>query len=177
MTDRNVPELWEWAEYYCPWSYIAAVRLYQIHREYQDRVRRRVRPFPLEAMGGEAAPRAILEQEWWLAALQEPRAAFDLSKGLVAGGLDPITPAASGFDESLLQPRDIDRRHAWQDRIVDALCDPPESFLLSQIVAHVLTFSAHRRQLVRWMLRDAGVDVAHLDPDPIMWHRKHSGGF
>lgn len=73
--------------------------------------------------------------------------------------------------------RDIDRRHAWQDRIVDALCDPPESFLLSQIVAHVLTFSAHRRQLVRWMLRDAGVDVAHLDQDPIMWHRKHSGGF
>jgi predicted DsbA family dithiol-disulfide isomerase len=77
MTDRNVPELWEWAEYYCPWSYIAAVRLYQIHGEYQDRVRLRVRPFPLEAMGGEAAPRAILEQEWWLAALQEPRAAFE----------------------------------------------------------------------------------------------------
>ncbi|MCH5642632.1 MULTISPECIES: AraC family transcriptional regulator [unclassified Gordonia (in: high G+C Gram-positive bacteria)] len=73
--------------------------------------------------------------------------------------------------------RDIDRRGAWQDRIVDALCEPPESFLLSQIVAHVLTFSAHRRQLVRWMLHDAGVDVSGLDPDPIMWHRKQSGGF
>jgi predicted DsbA family dithiol-disulfide isomerase len=36
-----------------------------------------MRPFPLEAMGGEAAPRAVLEQEWWLAALQEPRAAFE----------------------------------------------------------------------------------------------------
>ncbi|WP_412768050.1 helix-turn-helix domain-containing protein [Gordonia amicalis] len=73
--------------------------------------------------------------------------------------------------------RDIDRRNAWQDRVIDALCDPPESFLLSQIVAHVLTFSAHRRQLARWMLRDADVDVTTLDPDPIMWHRKHSGGF
>ncbi|MDH3006905.1 MULTISPECIES: helix-turn-helix domain-containing protein [Gordonia] len=73
--------------------------------------------------------------------------------------------------------RDIDRRNAWQDRVIDALCDPPESFLLSQIVAHVLTFSAHRRQLARWMLRAAGVDVAAHDPDPIMWHRKHSGGF
>src|ERR1051325_218914 len=41
----------------------------------------------------------------------EPRAAFDLSKGLVAGGLDPITPAAAGFDELLLQPRDIRRRN------------------------------------------------------------------
>jgi hypothetical protein len=27
-------------------------------------------------MGGEAAPRDILEQEWWLAAIQEPAAAF-----------------------------------------------------------------------------------------------------
>ncbi|MBD0862662.1 helix-turn-helix transcriptional regulator [Gordonia sp. zg691] len=75
--------------------------------------------------------------------------------------------------------RDIERRGAWQDRIIDALCEPPESFLLSQIVAHVLTFSAHRRQLARWMLSDAGVAMAApaLDPDPIMWHRKHSGGF
>lgn len=33
--------------------------------------------FPLEVMGGEATPRAILEQEWWLAALREPRATFE----------------------------------------------------------------------------------------------------
>lgn len=72
--------------------------------------------------------------------------------------------------------RDIDRRSAWSDRIVDAICDPPESFLLSQIWAHVLTFSAHRRQLVRWMLADAGIDTTGADPDPIMWHRHRSGG-
>jgi predicted DsbA family dithiol-disulfide isomerase len=52
------------------------VRLHHILPEYQGRVRLRVRPFPLEMMGGEAAPRAILEQEWWLAALQEPLAEF-----------------------------------------------------------------------------------------------------
>jgi len=44
--------------------------------EYQGRVRFRIRPFPLEVTGGEAAPRDILEQEWWLAALQEPKARF-----------------------------------------------------------------------------------------------------
>lgn len=44
--------------------------------EYRGRVRFRVRPFPLEVVGGEAAPRDILEQEWWLAALQEPAARF-----------------------------------------------------------------------------------------------------
>lgn len=49
--------------------------------EYQGRIRLRVRPFPLELMGGEAAPRDILEQEWWLAALQEPAAAFAPYRG------------------------------------------------------------------------------------------------
>src|SRR5690348_10455407 len=44
--------------------------------DYQCRVHLRVRPFPLEAAGGEAPPRDILVQEWWLAALQEPGAAF-----------------------------------------------------------------------------------------------------
>jgi predicted DsbA family dithiol-disulfide isomerase len=75
-SDAAVPELWEWAEYYCPWCYIAAVRLHHVLPEYQHRVRLRVRPYPLEVMGGEAAPRTILEQEWWLAAIQEPLAEF-----------------------------------------------------------------------------------------------------
>lgn len=44
--------------------------------EYQGRVRLRIRPYPLEVVDGEAAPRDILRQEWWLAALQEPRAMF-----------------------------------------------------------------------------------------------------
>src|SRR5829696_2147790 len=44
--------------------------------EYEGRVRVRMRSFPLEAVGGEAAPRDILEQEWWLAAIQEPAADF-----------------------------------------------------------------------------------------------------
>src|SRR5690625_1330820 len=52
----------------------------------------------------------------------------------------------------LAMTRDVERRGAWGDRVIDALCDPPESFLLSQILAHVLTFSAHRRQVARWML-------------------------
>ncbi len=76
----------------------------------------------------------------------------------------------------LAMTRDVERRGAWGDRVIDALCDPPESFLLSQILAHVLTFSAHRRQLARWMLSQSGVDVDRLDPDPIMWHRHASGG-
>ena len=66
--------------------------------------------------------------------------------------------------------RDMERRDAWDDRIVDALCDPPESFVLGSIVAHVLTFSAHRRGLARAMLAELGVvDVG--SGDPIDWLR------
>ncbi|MGY1717968.1 helix-turn-helix domain-containing protein [Blastococcus sp. SYSU DS0552] len=69
--------------------------------------------------------------------------------------------------------RDVDRRGGWDDRLIDALCEPPESFVLSGVVAHVLTFSAHRRQLVRHLLRTAGrrIDTG----DPIDWLRARRG--
>ncbi len=45
--------------------------------EYQGRIQFRIRAFPLEIAGDEGpAPRDILQQEWWLAALQEPEATF-----------------------------------------------------------------------------------------------------
>lgn len=62
---------------------------------------------------------------------------------------------------------DIAARGAWSDRFVDALCEPPESFVLSAVVAHVIEYAAHQRQLVRTMLRRLGHDVD--DGDPINW--------
>lgn len=56
------------------------------------------------------------------------------------------------------------------DTVIDALCDPPESFQLYGIVAHVLTYSAHRRELARAMLSRHGVrtDMG----DPLDWMRR-----
>lgn len=73
--------------------------------------------------------------------------------------------------------RDIDRRGGWDDLIVDALCEPPESFVLSSIVTHVLTYSAYRRLLVRGWLHRAGVDLALDDGDPINWLRREAGEY
>jgi len=90
----------------------------------------------------------------------------------------PATPAAllERHDEAAEQwvalIRDIERRGAWGDQVVDALCDPPESFVLSSVVAHVLTHSAQRRLLARHLLRRQGVAVD--DGDPIMWLRPRS---
>jgi predicted DsbA family dithiol-disulfide isomerase len=52
------------------------VRLHRVIPEYEGRVRVRNRPFPREVAGSGPAPRDILEQEWWLAAIQEPAADF-----------------------------------------------------------------------------------------------------
>jgi predicted DsbA family dithiol-disulfide isomerase len=51
------------------------VRLHHVLPEYLGRVGLRVRPFPLEMIGEAPQPR-ILQQEWWLAAIQEPLAEF-----------------------------------------------------------------------------------------------------
>ena len=70
--------------------------------------------------------------------------------------------------------RDIDRRDGWGDTLIDALCEPPESFVIGSVIAHVLTFSAHRRQLIRHWLRtelsDGTTEIDH--GDPIMWLRE-----
>jgi hypothetical protein len=53
---------------------------------------------------------------------------------------------------------------------VDALCQPPVSFTFGGVVAHVLTFSAHRRQVLIGALEELGVDG--VEPgDPIEWER------
>jgi AraC-like DNA-binding protein len=69
--------------------------------------------------------------------------------------------------------RDLDRRGAWEDRLIDALCDPPESFVMSSVVAHVLTYAAARRLLARQILRAAGHEVD--TGDPITWLRRELG--
>ncbi|WP_244963098.1 helix-turn-helix domain-containing protein [Nocardioides dongkuii] len=125
--------------------------------------------------GAEESVAAVLEhhvwtKEVWLAAVE----GADLPD---RGGDDPAALTARHFDVAprwLAAVRDVERRGAWDDRIVDALCDPPESFPLGGILAHVLTYAAHRRQLVRQLLREAGLAVDQ--GDPLMWLRREAGG-
>jgi AraC-like DNA-binding protein len=56
----------------------------------------------------------------------------------------------------------------FDETFVDAVCEPPEVFTYGGMVAHVLTFAAHRRTLVCGAFRDAGVtDLG--DGDPMRW--------
>ncbi len=111
----------------------------------------------------------VATKEIWLAAIEGedfPSPGPDDPAGL----LDRHDAVAGRW---LSMVRDVERRDAWDDRIVDALCDPPESFVLGSILAHVLSFGAARRQLARTMLRDHGLTVD--DGDPITWLRQRNG--
>ncbi len=51
------------------------------------------------------------------------------------------------------------------ETFVDALCEPAEVFTYGGMIAHVLTFAAHRRTLVALALNDAGIpDLGWGDP-------------
>lgn len=60
--------------------------------------------------------------------------------------------------------RGIRDRNAWDTAFVDALYDPPETFTFGGMVAHVFTWSAHRRQVVVGAPRKLGADVGSGDP-------------
>lgn len=124
--------------------------------------------------GEEASVQAVLERivftkEVWLAAIEGtdfPEPQGNDPATLIARH-DAVAPRWLGF------VRDTDSRGAWDDRLIDALCDPPESFVMSSVVAHVIEYAAHRRQLVRHLLRAGGHEVD--DGDPINWLRKVRG--
>jgi AraC-like DNA-binding protein len=54
------------------------------------------------------------------------------------------------------------------ETFVDAICDPPEVFTYGGMIAHVLTFAAHRRTLVVGALHDVGITDLGAG-DPMRW--------
>lgn len=113
----------------------------------------------------------VFTKEVWLAAIE----GTDFPPERANDAVTLIERHDEAAPRWLATVRDIDRRGAWDDRLIDALCDPPESFVISSVVAHVLTFSAHRRQLARQLLRACGQKVD--SGDPINWLRAQRGEF
>lgn len=54
---------------------------------------------------------------------------------------------------------DVRNRSAWDDRFVDALCEPAETFTFGGVFAHIMTFNAHRRLMALDALRQLGVQT------------------
>lgn len=65
----------------------------------------------------------------------------------------------------LAQVREVCDQGRLAEAFVDSQCEPPEVFTYGGMIAHVLTFAAHRRTLVAGALHDAGVgDLGNGDP-------------
>ncbi|HET6697856.1 MAG TPA: helix-turn-helix transcriptional regulator [Nocardioidaceae bacterium] len=64
--------------------------------------------------------------------------------------------------------REVCEQGRLEDTFVDALCEPPEVFTYGGMIAHVLTFAAHRRSLVVLALDAAGVTELGWG-DPMTW--------
>ena len=65
----------------------------------------------------------------------------------------------------LAHVRDVVAQGRLDDTFVDALCEPAEIFTYGGVIAHILTFAAHRRTLVAGALIDAGItDLGAGDP-------------
>jgi len=63
--------------------------------------------------------------------------------------------------------RDACERGTLADTFVDAVCEPPHLFTYGGMIAHVLTYAAHRRTLVTGALYSAG--IRDLEDDPLAW--------
>jgi hypothetical protein len=65
----------------------------------------------------------------------------------------------------IAQVQQVTEESRLDETFVDALCEPPEMFTYGGMIAHVLTFAAHRRTLVVGALFDAGItDLGYGDP-------------
>ena len=62
----------------------------------------------------------------------------------------------TGLDGRETTMRQMLDRHVWiredrarNDSFVDALCDPRQSFTFCGVIAHIITYPAYRRQVLR----------------------------
>jgi AraC family transcriptional regulator len=66
------------------------------------------------------------------------------------------------------QVRDVCQDGRLDETFVDGTCDPPRVFTFGGMIAHVLTFAAHRRTLALGALHDMGItDLGN--GDPMLW--------
>jgi hypothetical protein len=68
----------------------------------------------------------------------------------------------------LSQVREVVEEDRLDDTFVDAICEPAHVFTYGGMIAHVVTFAAHRRTLVALALSKHGVDELGWG-DPMVW--------
>lgn len=142
-----------------------------------DQLDREIRPGHqvLSFDGPEPSVRLMLERLAWT---KEVWTAAIAGRAFSARGESSVAALRARFEaageEFLELARGIRDRGEWDDAFVDALCEPPQSFSLGSVIAHVVTFSAHRRQVLAGALQELGVEGSE-SLDPIDWEQRLVG--
>ncbi|MFL5960282.1 MAG: helix-turn-helix domain-containing protein [Gaiellaceae bacterium] len=107
--------------------------------------------------------RLVGQLEMWNAAVAGRPYDFEIEQDESVGSMRRRLAGAG--PEFLATVRSAAAEGTLDETFVDAVCDPPEVFTYGGMIAHVLTFAAHRRTLVLGALADAGVtDLGSGDP-------------
>ncbi|HVN14369.1 MAG TPA: helix-turn-helix transcriptional regulator [Anaerolineales bacterium] len=114
----------------------------------------------------EMLDRLIFTKETWMASIHG-RPMPEHSDKSIKGMLKRLD---SAFGEFIALARKVRDEKLWDSSFMDMLCEPPETFTFSGMVAHVLTLSAYRRSVVIEALKQFGItDLGY--GDPIEWQR------
>jgi hypothetical protein len=76
----------------------------------------------------------------------------------------------SAFGEFAALTRKVRDENLWESSFIDMVCEPPETFTYSGMIAHVVTFSAYRRTAVIEAFEYFGIEEFGSG-DPIEWQR------
>jgi hypothetical protein len=110
--------------------------------------------------------RLVGQLAMWHESIHQRRYSFDVEHDeSIASMRRRLADAGPGFLTDVRAIVDEDR---LEETFIDTTCDPPVVFTYGGVVAHVLTFAAHRRTLVCGALLDEGItDLG--DGDPRLW--------
>jgi hypothetical protein len=110
--------------------------------------------------------RLVGQMDMWNASMDSRTYDFAVERGesltSIRARLTTAGPAFLDRVSAVIAERRLD------ETFVDATCDPPEVFTYGGMVAHVLTFAAHRRTLAIGALHSAGITDLGAG-DPMRW--------
>jgi AraC-like DNA-binding protein len=110
--------------------------------------------------------RLVGQMDMWNAAMESRAYDFDVEKDeSLASIRSRLRDAGPVF---LDHAREVIDGNRLDETFVDAVCDPPEVFTYGGMLAHVLTFAAHRRTLAIGALHSAGITDLGAG-DPMRW--------
>ena len=131
------------------------------------------RPIELSVEGVDDDPtlrsllsRLVGQMGMWNAALASRDYDWSVEKGETVSSMR--RRLATEGPTYLAHVREVAEAGRLDDTFIDALCEPAEVFTYGGMIAHVLTFAAHRRTLVAGALVEAGITDLGAG-DPMRW--------